>query len=125
MVKLTIGDIDCYYGSTKILEAIQFAVKSGEFLGILGPNGSGKTTLLKSISRILKPKKGAILIGESNIYDMKTLDVAKQLAVVPQTTPVTSTSLHWKWFLWDAIRTWLGSQWKAKRTWISQRILCS
>jgi iron complex transport system ATP-binding protein len=89
MVKLTIGDIDCYYGSTKILEAIQFAVKSGEFLGILGPNGSGKTTLLKSISRILKPKKGAILIGESNIYDMKTLDVAKQLAVVPQTTPVT------------------------------------
>ncbi len=89
MVKLAIGDIDCYYGSTKILENIEFAVKSGEFLGILGPNGSGKTTLLKSISRILEPKKGAILIDASNIYDMKTVDVAKQLAVVPQTTPVT------------------------------------
>ncbi|PVX27793.1 MAG: heme ABC transporter ATP-binding protein [Candidatus Bathyarchaeum sp.] len=89
MVKLSIGDIDCYYGSTKILEDIDFAVKSGEFLGILGPNGSGKTTLLKSISRILEPKKGAILIDASNIYDMKTVDVAKQLAVVPQTTPVT------------------------------------
>jgi iron complex transport system ATP-binding protein len=89
MVKLSIGDIDCYYGSTKILEDIDFVVKSGEFLGILGPNGSGKTTLLKSISRILEPKKGAILIDSSNIYDMKTVDVAKQLAVVPQTTPVT------------------------------------
>jgi iron complex transport system ATP-binding protein len=89
MVKLSIGEIDCYYGSTKILEDIDFAVKSGEFLGILGPNGSGKTTLLKSISRILEPKKGAILIDASNIYDMKTVDVAKQLAVVPQTTPVT------------------------------------
>jgi iron complex transport system ATP-binding protein len=88
MVRLTIGGIDCYYGSVKILEDIQFAVKSGEFLGILGPNGSGKTTLLKSISRILKPRKGSILIGESNIYNMKTVEVAKQLAVVPQSTPV-------------------------------------
>jgi iron complex transport system ATP-binding protein len=89
MVRLTIDSIDCYYGSAKILEDIQFAIKSGEFLGILGPNGSGKTTLLKSISRILKPRKGTILIGDSNIYNMKTVEVAKQLAVVPQSTPVT------------------------------------
>ena len=89
MVRLTISGIDCYYGSAKILEDIQFAIKSGEFLGILGPNGSGKTTLLKSISRILKPRKGLILIGDLNIYNMKTVEVAKQLAVVPQSTPVT------------------------------------
>ena len=89
MVKLTIDGINCYYGSAKILEDIQFAIKSGEFLGILGPNGSGKTTLLKSISRILKPRKGTILIGDEDIYKMKTVEVAKQLAVVPQSTPVT------------------------------------
>ena len=89
MVKLTIDGINCYYGSVKILEDIQFAIKSGEFLGILGPNGSGKTTLLKSISRILKPRKGTILIGDEDIYKMKTVEVAKQLAVVPQSTPVT------------------------------------
>ena len=89
LVKLTINDIDCFYGSTQILEDIQFGVKGGDFLGILGPNGSGKTTLLKSISRVLKPRKGAILIDESNIYDMKPVDVAKQMAVVPQSSPVT------------------------------------
>ena len=89
MLKLTINNIDCYYGSIQILDGIQFGVKSGEFLGILGPNGSGKTTLLKSISRVLKPRKGAILMDELNIYDMKTVDVAKQMAVVPQTAPVT------------------------------------
>jgi len=88
-VKLTIDDIDCYYGSVQILENIQFTVRNGEFLGILGPNGSGKTTLLKSISRVLKPQKGTILIGEENIYKMKTVDVAKQMAVVPQSTPVS------------------------------------
>ena len=89
MLKLTINNIDCYYGSIQILDDIQFDVKSGEFLGILGPNGSGKTTLLKSISRVLKPRKGAILMDELNIYDLKTVDVAKQMAVVPQTAPVT------------------------------------
>jgi iron complex transport system ATP-binding protein len=89
MVVLTIEGIDCSYGSVDILKDVSFAVKSGQFLGILGPNGSGKTTLLKSISRVLKPKKGAILIGEEDIYEMKTVDVAKQLAVVPQETPVT------------------------------------
>jgi len=89
MLKLTIKDIDCYYGSIQILDNIQFGVKSGDFLGILGPNGSGKTTLLKSIGRVLKPRKGAILMDELNIYNMKTIDVAKQMAVVPQTAPVT------------------------------------
>ena len=89
MVVLTIDGIDCSYGSVDVLKDVDFEVKSGEFLGILGPNGSGKTTLLKSISRVLQPHKGTILIDEKNIYGMKSVDVAKQLAVVPQSTPVT------------------------------------
>lgn len=89
MVTLTIGGVDISYGSIDVCKDINFVVESGQFFGILGPNGSGKTTLLKSISRLLKPKKGAILLDESNIYSMKTLDVAKRLAVVPQTSPIT------------------------------------
>jgi iron complex transport system ATP-binding protein len=89
MVVLTIDGIDCSYGSVNVLKDVKFAVKSGEFLGILGPNGSGKTTLLRSISRVLEPHKGTILIGNKDIYVMKSVDVAKQLAVVPQETPVT------------------------------------
>jgi len=89
MVTLTIDDIDCSYGSVDVLKDVGFAVKSGQFLGILGPNGSGKTTLLRSISRVLKPQKGTILIGDENVYKMKTVDVAKQMAVVPQSTPVS------------------------------------
>jgi iron complex transport system ATP-binding protein len=89
MVVLTIDGIDCSYGSVNILTDINFAVNSGEFLGILGPNGSGKTTLLRSISRVLKPHKGTILIDDKDVYKLKTVEVAKQLAVVPQETPVT------------------------------------
>jgi iron complex transport system ATP-binding protein len=89
MITLTIGGVDVSYGSVDILKNVNFEVKSGQFLGILGPNGSGKTTLLKSISRVLKPKKGSILLGDKDIYEMKNVDVAKQLAVVPQETPLT------------------------------------
>jgi len=89
LVTLRISGIDCYYGSIKALDNVNFSVREGEFVGILGPNGSGKTTVLRSISRVLKPHKGTILIGDENIYEMKTVEVAKQLAVVPQSTPVT------------------------------------
>ncbi|MEJ2126722.1 MAG: ABC transporter ATP-binding protein [Candidatus Bathyarchaeota archaeon] len=89
MVTLTIEGIDCAYGSVEILKDIDFEVKSGQFLGILGPNGSGKTTLLKSISKVLKPRKGAILIDDTDIYKMKNIDLAKQMAVVPQSSPVS------------------------------------
>ena len=89
MVTLSIDGVDCSYGSIDVVKDVSFNVKKGEFLGILGPNGSGKTTLLKSISRVLKPKKGMILISDKDIYEMKSLDVAKQLAVVPQETPVS------------------------------------
>ena len=89
LVTLTIDGIDCAYGSVEILKGINFKVKSGQFLGILGPNGSGKTTLLKSISRVLQPKKGTILIEDKDIYKLKPLDIAKQMAVVPQSTPVS------------------------------------
>ena len=89
MVTLSIDGVDCSYGSIDVVKDVSFNVKKGEFLGILGPNGSGKTTLLKSISRVLKPKKGTILISDKDIYEMKSVDVAKQLAVVPQETPVS------------------------------------
>jgi iron complex transport system ATP-binding protein len=89
MVDLVIEDIDCFYDSAKVLENIRFSVKTGTFLGILGPNGSGKTTLLKSISRVLKPRKGAILLDDANIYKMKTTEVAKNMAVVPQDSSIS------------------------------------
>jgi iron complex transport system ATP-binding protein len=89
MVELSIKGVDCFYDSTKILENVCFSVGTGTFLGILGPNGSGKTTLLKAISRVLKPRKGAVLLDDSDIYDMKTVDVAKQMAVVPQDSAIT------------------------------------
>ena len=84
MVLLNLDGVECRYGSVKVLEDVSLTVKEGDFVGILGPNGSGKTTLLRSISRTLKPHRGTILLNETDIYSLKSVEVAKQLAVVPQ-----------------------------------------
>ena len=84
MVVLSVDGVECRYGSVKILEDVNFTVKEGDFVGIVGPNGSGKTTLLKSISRTLKPYKGTIILDKSDIYSLKSVELAKQMAIVPQ-----------------------------------------
>ena len=89
MVLLDINGVECRYGSTKILENVSLTVKDGDFVGVLGPNGSGKSTLLKSISRTLKPYKGSIMLDNKDIYALKSIDVAKQMAVVPQENAIS------------------------------------
>jgi iron complex transport system ATP-binding protein len=88
LVLLDLDGVECRYGSVKVLENVSLSLKGGDFVGILGPNGSGKTTLLKSISRTLKPHKGTVFLNEADIYSLKSVDVAKQLAVVPQDTSI-------------------------------------
>ncbi|MEM2099257.1 MAG: ABC transporter ATP-binding protein [Candidatus Bathyarchaeia archaeon] len=88
LVILSVDGVECRYGSVKVLEDVSLSVKDGDFVGILGPNGSGKTTLLRSISRTLKPHRGTILLNEEDIYSLRSVDVAKQLAVVPQDSSI-------------------------------------
>ncbi len=69
---LKINDIECSYGAIKVLNGLSFSVGSGNFTGIIGPNGSGKSTLLKSLSRVLKPIKGTVLLEKKDLYKMDT-----------------------------------------------------
>jgi len=51
------------YGSRPaVLEAVDFKVTDGEFLGLIGPNGGGKTTLLKLVLGLLRPHSGEVLV---------------------------------------------------------------
>jgi iron complex transport system ATP-binding protein len=88
LVLLDIAGVECRYGSVKVLEDVSLSVHEGDFVGILGPNGSGKTTLIKSISRTLKPYVGTILLNSADIYSLKSVEVAKQMAVVPQDSSI-------------------------------------
>ncbi|MBN1104903.1 MAG: ABC transporter ATP-binding protein [Deltaproteobacteria bacterium] len=50
------------YEGSEVLTDVNFALRRGEFLGIIGPNGGGKTTLLKLMLGIIKPDRGRVLI---------------------------------------------------------------
>lgn len=59
-----------YSDGTNALDGINFSVKKGEFVGILGANGSGKTTLLRILNALLKPTRGDVYLEEENLKSM-------------------------------------------------------
>ncbi|MCW3136048.1 MAG: ABC transporter ATP-binding protein [Canidatus Methanoxibalbensis ujae] len=86
MVKLRIKDVEFSYGSNPVLEGVSFDVNDGEILGIIGPNGAGKSTLLRCMNRILKVRKGVIMIDGKNISDFSRIELARIMGYVPQST---------------------------------------
>ncbi|MBM7699866.1 ABC transporter ATP-binding protein [Kurthia huakuii] len=63
---LKVENIDVYYGNIQALREVSLEVNEGEIVTLIGANGAGKTTLLKTLSGLLKPKKGTIeYLGKS------------------------------------------------------------
>lgn len=88
MAKVEAEKVKFRYDGAWVLRNLSFAIEEGEFLGIIGPNGSGKTTLLKIIDGLLMPQGGRVRINGKDVRAMKRRDIAKQVAVVPQDTPM-------------------------------------
>lgn len=80
------------YGESMIIEELDLKIPKGEITIFIGGNGCGKSTLLRSIARLLKPKTGAVLLEGKEIAKMPTKDVAKQMAILPQ-SPVAPEGL--------------------------------
>lgn len=81
---LSVNGIEFSYKSKKVLRKVKFKVNKGDVVSILGVNGAGKSTLLKCINRILKPKKGAILIDDFNLNQLNSSEIAKKMAYISQ-----------------------------------------
>jgi branched-chain amino acid transport system ATP-binding protein len=64
---LTIENFDSYYGQSQALRGFSITVSPGEVLCLLGRNGAGKTTALKSIMGIVPPRRGRIVLGETDL----------------------------------------------------------
>ncbi|WP_456273432.1 ABC transporter ATP-binding protein [Bacillus sp. AK031] len=72
------------YGDRIIINELDLEIPKGEITVFIGGNGCGKSTLLRSMARLLKPQTGSVLIDGDAIAKLSTKDVAKKLAILPQ-----------------------------------------
>ncbi|HYU25151.1 MAG TPA: ABC transporter ATP-binding protein [Thermoanaerobaculia bacterium] len=68
---LTVTDLEVSYGAIAALHGISLDVEQGEIVTLIGANGAGKTTTLRTISGLLKPKRGAVSYQGRNITGVK------------------------------------------------------
>ena len=64
---LEVRDLVVRFGGLLAIENASFEVREGELLGLIGPNGAGKTTMLRSITGVVRPKAGRILLDGRDI----------------------------------------------------------
>lgn len=69
----------------RVLKSVNFTVKKGDFVAVLGHNGSGKSTLAKHFNAVLKPTSGKVLVeGIDTADDSKLLDIRQTVGMVFQ-----------------------------------------
>jgi iron complex transport system ATP-binding protein len=88
--EIDLKEVSLAYGDLEVVHQVSFGITRGTFVGLVGPNGSGKSTIIKSFSRILAPTSGQIFLHGQNIRNMKQKDLARLLAVAPQTAVLPS-----------------------------------
>jgi ABC-type multidrug transport system fused ATPase/permease subunit len=73
-----------YEADKEILSNLNFTIKKGEIIGLIGESGSGKTTVTDLLLHLFKPTSGEILIDKKNIDSIKLSDWRKNISYVPQ-----------------------------------------
>ena len=73
---LKVDDIHVYYGNIAAVKGISFEVYQGEIVTLIGGNGAGKSTTMRTISGLLRPKRGSIHFEGNMVSDLKGHEVA-------------------------------------------------
>jgi branched-chain amino acid transport system ATP-binding protein len=68
---LAVRDLEVAYGTIPALHGIDLEVEKGEIVALIGANGAGKTTTLRTISGLLKPRRGQVSFNGKNITGTK------------------------------------------------------
>ena len=78
-------DLTLGYADVDIVSNLDVQLPDGRITVIVGANACGKSTLLRGLARLLKPRRGAVLLDGSSMHDLKSIEVAKVVGLLPQT----------------------------------------
>jgi branched-chain amino acid transport system ATP-binding protein len=82
---LEFKDVDTYYGELHVLKRVNYAIRAGEIVCLLGGNASGKSTTMKTVLGIVRPARGSVLYRGEVINDLPTAErVRRGIAPVPE-----------------------------------------
>ena len=70
MPLLTVEDVHTYYGNIHALRGVSLTVDEGEIVTLIGSNGAGKSTLLRTISGLIRPRRGAVRLRDKRLDEM-------------------------------------------------------
>ncbi|MCX7783712.1 MAG: ABC transporter ATP-binding protein [Meiothermus sp.] len=84
-MKLTVTDLTAGYGKAQVLFGLGLEVAEGELVALLGANGAGKTTTLRTVSGLLKPWAGSVILDGHNLLGVSAARRAQMgLGHVPE-----------------------------------------
>ena len=72
---LELRDVQAYYGHVHALKGISLSVAPGEIVALIGANGAGKTTTLRTVSGLLRPRTGDILMGGKSVKNVPAHEI--------------------------------------------------
>ncbi len=73
---LELRDVHTYYGHIHALKGVSLVVRPGEIVTLIGANGAGKTTTLRTISGLVKPRQGQVLLEGRDITRLPPHEIA-------------------------------------------------
>jgi len=74
---LAVSDLHAYYGESHILHGVNFEIRKGELVTLLGRNGAGRTTTLKAVLGLTGKRSGSIKIGGVEAIHLPTHKIAR------------------------------------------------
>lgn len=93
MSRLEVREVELSYDRRVVVDDLTLSVPDGRITAIVGPNACGKSTLLRAMARILRPRRGTVLLDGRNIHDFPTREVARRLGLLPQ-SPVAPDGIR-------------------------------
>ncbi|MCJ1696782.1 cobalamin/Fe(3+)-siderophore ABC transporter ATP-binding protein [Rathayibacter caricis DSM 15933] len=81
---LTVESLTLGYGDRTVVDGLDLVVPPGRITAIVGANACGKSTLLRSMSRLLAPRAGTVLLDGKAVHRMPAKQLARTLGLLPQ-----------------------------------------